>query len=700
MSNSADYAVLKRRTLIKGAFLGALGASVAATPSGAAAIRTASPLPKVPVPDLLPPHRFGRVMQEYMVRRVREIERDGNSRRARLETKVDAERYVQDVRDRIQKVFGPWPKKTALNARVTGVLERDTYRLEKIIFESRPGFPVTANLYLPKGRSGPSPAVLCPVGHEPNGKAGAVFQAVAQGLARQGYVVFAMDPLGQGERVQYLTIDLQPRGKVGSYEHVSIGNQQVLVGESLASWFCWDGIRALDYLLARPEVDPRHVGVTGSSGGGTQSTWLAGVDPRVTMAAPSCFVTTLRRNLENEVAADSEQCPPRVLGLGLDHADFLIAMAPKPVLIIGQEKDFFDARGVEEAYQRVRHVYALLGAESNVKLFLDGDYHNYPQTAREAMCGWFNQAAGRNVPAAEPPLTIERDADLYCTPRGQVTDSAARNVFAFTQEIAGQLEESRRPLSGTALQQALVKLLNLPPRNEQVEYRILRPAVARRYPKPHSTAYAVETEPGVFAIVTHLGDAPLLSRPTMGRKRALLYVAHQSSDDELRRDPLLAELIQTEANSGIFACDVRGIGDSQPNTVYGDPNGMFGADYLYAAYGVMLNFSYIGQRTHDLLRVIDWLKGSGYEEVHLVGRGWGTVPATFAAVLADAVVQITLKHALTSYRAIAQTENYDCPLALMPPGILKWFDLPDCYRALSRKNLRLIDPTNNFGVAL
>src|SRR5262249_9393919 len=133
-----------------------------------------------------------------------------------------------------------------------------------------------------------------------NGKAGDTYQAFAQGLARQGYVVLIFDPIGQGERLQYVNDNLQPRMGIGVAEHNYAGNQQVLLGEAFAAWRAWDGIRALDYLLTRPEVDQRHIGITGNSGGGTLTTWLCGLEQRWTMAAPGCFVTTLRRNLENE----------------------------------------------------------------------------------------------------------------------------------------------------------------------------------------------------------------------------------------------------------------------------------------------------------------------------------------------------------------------------------------------------------------
>ena len=230
-------------------------------------------------------------------------------------------------------------------------MERDAYRIEKIIFESRPAFPVTANLYVPKDVDLPRPGVVGCCGHSNNGKAEAAYQSFAQGLARLGYVCLIYDPIGQGERLQYVQEDLSSRIGVGVPEHLYAGNQQFLVGEFFGMWRAWDGIRALDYLLTRSEVDPQHVGVTGNSGGGTLTTWLCGLDSRWTMAAPSCFVTTFLHNMENELPADTEQCPPKALALGLDHVDFLAALAPKPVAILAQERDFFDVRGSYDELQ-------------------------------------------------------------------------------------------------------------------------------------------------------------------------------------------------------------------------------------------------------------------------------------------------------------------------------------------------------------
>jgi hypothetical protein len=127
------------------------------------------------------------------------------------------------------------------------------------------------------------------------------------------------------------------------------------------------------------------------------------------------------------------------------------------------------------------------------------------------------------------------------------------------------------------------------------------------------------------------------------------------------------------------------VGENQFLTAYG-------SDYFYAIHSLMLGRPYVGQKTHDLLRVLDWLKSVGRKEVHLVARGWGALPATFAALLCEAVSRVTLKHALTSFRDVAESETHRWPLSAFVPGVLKKFDLADCYRALKGKKLRQIEP--------
>ena len=645
-----------------------------------------------------PLNRYPRMVHEWFVRQVRDAEERKLRQLEGLRTKADAEAYVRSVQQRVRQCFGPEPTRTPLNPRVTSVVERDDYRIENVLFDSRPGFPVTANLYIPKGRDYPLPGVVGTCGHSTNGKAAGAYQSFAQGLAKLGYVCLIYDPIGQGERLQYPDEQLNSKVGVGVMEHLHAGNQQFLVGEFLGMWRAWDGIRALDYLLTRKEVDRQHFGVTGNSGGGTMTTWLCGVEPRWTMAAPSCFVTTFRRNMENELPADTEQCPPRALALGLDHDDFLAAMAPKPVIILAKERDYFDARGSEEAFGRLKRLYSLLGAEDNIGQFIGPTTHGYSQENREAMYRWFNDVTRVSDATTEPEIELEEDETLWCTPNGQVGDlKGTRSVFHFTRDKSRQLASSRKQLRGKELQAAVTQVLRLRPLpNQTPDYRIWRYLGSRGYPSPHAIAYAVQTEPDIHAIVYRLTAERWYSRPPRAGKRALLYVSDLSSDEELRDEPLIRELAQAEPNTPIFTCDVRGVGESQPDTCRpGSFHTAYGNDYFYAIHSLMLDRPYSGQKTFDLLRVLDWLASLGHTDIHLAGNGRGTLPATFAALLSDRVRQVTLKNAIASYSSIAVAEDYDVPLSSLLPNVLAYFDLPDCYQALKQKDLRRIEASES-----
>lgn len=649
-------------------------------------------------PAIEPFNRFPRMVHEYTLDKVRAIESRLTEKKQNLKTKADAEAYVKEVQGNIRRAFGPIPqKKTPLNAKIVRTLDRDTYTVEMIVFESRPKFFVTANLYLPKTRKGKIPGVIGTCGHSHNGKCEAAYQSFAQGLARLGMACLIYDPIGQGERSQYLDDEHKLVYQGATHEHNMAGNQMELVGEFLGTWRAWDGIRALDYLLTRPEIDPNHVGVTGNSGGGTMTTWLLGLEPRWTMGAPSCFVSTWRRNLENELPQDNEQCPPRSLAFGLDHDDYLAAMAPKPVIILAKEKDYFDVRGSEESLERLKHLYGLFGKEENVQLFAGPTTHGYTQENREAMYRFFQTATGATPAEGEPEITVEKDEDLYCTETGQVNTSLqSRTVFYFTAKKAEALVARRKadPFKPDILKDLVRESLRMPKRDPSSppRVRILRAKGGNRnYPKPHFNHFAVESEPRIQVVCTLLGDERMYSRPPHspegGNGRAILWVADRSSDEELREEPLIRELIEKEgADVPVFTCDVRGIGESLPNTTTGsDPYSYYGADYFYAAYANMMNRPYLGGKTHDVLRVLDFLAKYGWNNVHIAGKGFGALPAGFAALLDDRVTKVSLKDKLESWHSIATEEHYDWPLSQQIFGVLRTWDLPEVWKAIEGK---------------
>ena len=291
------------------------------------------------------------MVHEYYVRRLREIMGQRRQRIAGLRTRADAEAYVRHVRRAVEKSFGLLPKRTSLCPSVTGRDSYAHYDMEKVVFESRPSFLVTGNLYLPKTASTGEkcPAVLGLCGHSLEGKASEIYQSFSQGLAVKGFVVFTIDPISQGERRQFYPKDGGPRPGL-CHAHNFMGNQMVLVDDFFGTWRVWDAIRALDYLLSRPEVDRSRVGVTGNSGGGTLSTYLTALDSRLTMAAPSCYICSYVANMENELPSDAEQNPPGILAAGLDQADLLLCHAPRPTLILAQYNDYFDERYARTAF--------------------------------------------------------------------------------------------------------------------------------------------------------------------------------------------------------------------------------------------------------------------------------------------------------------------------------------------------------------
>ncbi len=639
-------------------------------------------------------NRYPQMMQRYFEKKLKTFEESHSRRLAALKNEEDAKAYVKSIQQRIQKSFGPFPEKTPLKPRVTSKVERETYVIENVIFESRPHFFVTANLYIPKGRKSPMPGVVGTCGHSRNGKAAGAYQSFAQGLAKQGYVVLIFDPIGQGERLQYPDEHLKSKYGVGTREHLHGGNQQFLVNESFSSWRAWDGIRALDYLLTRQEVDPKHIAVTGNSGGGTATTYLCGVEQRWTMAAPSCFVTSFRRNLENELPTDTEQCPRQTLALGLDHFDYIAAMAPKPVILLTKEKDFFDVRGAEETYHKLKRLYKLLGKEENIQLFTGPTYHGYSQENREAMYGMFNKITGVAEGSKEPEITIEKDETLQCTQSGQIVELKSKPIYSFTKEKSIALKKNRPTLQGIALRKAIQSALNMPKQTKTPEYRILRNGTSRKFPSKQWSNYAVETEPGVEAICYRLDEERLYSRPPKTGKEATLYVSHLSADVELRDDDFVRKLYDKKSTAPLFTCDVRGSGESQPNTCGGRSSfyQSYGNDYFYAIHSIMLDQPYVGRKTFDVLQVLNWLKSVGHTDIHLVAKGRGAIPTTFAALLHESVTQITLKNALTSYADVAETEEYKWALSTFLPNVLEKFDLPDCYNALKEKQLKMIDP--------
>jgi len=591
--------------------------------------------------------------------------------------------YQQRIRRVIKSAFSPRPKKTPLNPKITGTLQRNGYRIEKILFESRPDCMVSANLYVPDKISGKAPGVIAPCGHSENGKACDLYQAFCQRLVQSGFVVLIYDPFNQGERDQYALLTEREPVRSCCPAHNMMGKQLELLGEFFGMWRVWDGIRALDYLLTRPEVDPKRIGLTGNSGGGTLTTWLWAVEDRFTMAAPGCFVTTFLHNLENELPADNEQYPPGVIGGGLDMADFFIVQAPKPVILLGQKYDYFDRRGFLETYEELQKIYGILKApKKNLSYNLGPQGHGYSVHNQEAMVEFFCRHAKMKPVKVEETEVLD-EKELYATPDGNVIRAGSKPIYEMIAEKADELVNKRKSLGVVTLKNRLKKLLNIPTVYSP-HYRVLRPT---HIDGQTFARYAIETESNIQAIMKKRMENSQYSYSLDVDETVHLYLPYLSSEEDIKNDPLAVSLKKSHE---LYALDVRGFGESMPEDInqFLHPYGM---DYMFHGHGILLDKSYLGRRVYDVLTTITLLEEEGAKAVHLYGRGQGAIIALFAGVLHDNIASVTLKNAPVSYDSWTHSPIVLWPSANFLRGVLKEFDLTDCMKAIESK-LTVIKP--------
>jgi Acetyl xylan esterase (AXE1) len=356
-----------------------------------------------------------------------------------------------ELRQKLLEMIGGLPEvKTELHAQITGKIPMEGFSIEKVIFQSLPGAYVTALVYLPDDHSKKHPAVLVPAGHAANGKVH--YQALSQRLVQRGYVVISWDPVGQGERSQFWDAAAgKSRYNLICAEHAVMGNLAYLAGTNLARWEIWDGMRAVDYLLTRPEVDGERISITGTSGGGFQTALIAALDPRIKVAVPSCYITALPMRMYNRIFADPDSDPEQdLLGLissGVDHPGLLLLTYPRPVFVAAAVLDFFPIEGARKTVREVRAVYERFQHGDRIGMVEGYHAHQFSPENQEAALEFldrFNQLPARRGISAVKEL--EADA-LRCTRSGQVmldfTD--ARPLTEFIRDYYNEHKSAAKP---------------------------------------------------------------------------------------------------------------------------------------------------------------------------------------------------------------------------------------------------------------
>jgi len=647
---------------------------------------------------------------DFVARKINEARSMRRKLIDRVQTSQDVQRRSALVREQLWTVLGGAPERTPLNPRIVGTIDRGSYRIEKIIFESRPGIYVTAHLYLP-GAQGPHPGILAPLGHTIEGKAYRSYQHCFQNLARQGFVVITFDPFGQGERLQYLGRDSGPPRYSVVTEHLQTGRPMVLFGSSFALHRVWDGIRALDYLVSRPEVDGERIGCTGHSGGGTMTMYLMALEDRIKAAAP-CDA-----NLENLAGpfyeapgaiGDAEQDIVGSLPLGLDRGDLLNAFAPKPLRICytahdqGQTYSPVYEEGIAENLKDLIRFYRLSNAADHLDIVIGRLPHALDALSRRAVYEHFNQWLRHGVATAEE---VEFDSapisELNCTTTGQVlTAFSGRTVTDLNVERMKQLLP-RSPFDETPssardrVRSELRSLLALPAEGN------LRASIlsANSGPTRSIDEFQFEPEPGIRTVGWHVRDA----KKTGQRRPVLLYVSAYQTNDPLFEGGRFEEIF--DAGYAVSSINLRGLGVSLPRSPGRGPAFYRGMNIAerHAWTGLSLGCSVVGQRVADLLATLRYLRSRpdvDPSRIYVMGEGPAGLAALMAAVLDAEVKSVLLRHVPLTYQGIVSTEDYTLELEWFVPGILKHFDLPDIVAAVSPRTVWINNPADGTGATM
>jgi hypothetical protein len=375
--------------------------------------------------------------------------RQDELRRARwsqVRTEAELHQLRSELKTSLLEMIGGLPsQRTDLHAKITGQVSAKGFHVEKLIYQSLPGFYVTALLYVPENGQKVHPAILVPAGHSSNGKIH--YQDLCQRLVQRGYLVISWDPVGQGERSQFWdTTNKKSRYNLICAEHAVLGNLAYLAGANLARWEIWDGMRALDYLLTRPDVDGGKINVTGTSGGGFQAALLGALDDRIRVIIPSCYITALAMRMENRIFADPDSDPEQdlfgFLSKGVDHAGLLLMMYPRAVMVAGATLDFFPIQGTHKSYSEVRSFYERFGHGDRIAFAESYNTHQYSLKNQEAALDFLDRFNGMPLRRGLAPVITFREDDLLVTKSGQVSleYQDAQPLLSLIQQYAAEQE--------------------------------------------------------------------------------------------------------------------------------------------------------------------------------------------------------------------------------------------------------------------
>ncbi len=645
---------------------------------------------------------------------------------AAISTRAEAEARQQAVRTKVLALIGGLPERTPLHAQSFGATQAGGFRIEKVLFDSQPGFHVTALLYIPDGGSVGQkfPAILMTPGHYPPGKAADYVTAAT--FARNGFVVLSYDPIGQGERLQYpdpvnagTSLATRPTG-----EHGEASLQPMLIGDAIARYFVWDAMRGIDYLSTRPEVDPRRIGALGCSGGGAVSALTGALDARVAAIGVACYTTSFDTLLPALGPQDGEQSIPNFIAAGLDFPDWIELAAPRPYAVIATYSDMFPFAGTRSTVMEARRFYALFdhtaegapvsGAPQSMPPTPTGPALNVDTThivARSAPLqfitgpgrhGALGPMLGNIVgffiqnlePGADPmhpilpPLRPDGAGDrlaalaalprgaLQVTPTGQVATSypGSETVFTLNRKRAAKVIPANRPLlSRDDLSAAIRKTTGITTGDGACKAEI--------GPMEHHVGHLVlHCDEGIEL------HGEIAVPASTGRHSAVMLLVPDSIDADsviARANKAQFEHLAATGNL-VLAITPR---PSPPGTD-DMKSPILGPFYLLSLRADLVGKTLTGMRVEDVFHIMNYLAHRPDVDptrITATGSGHMGLVLLYAATLDAGIQHVTVDHVLASYQSLL-----DAPLPIgapedIIPGVLRYCDIPNLTTSLGSR---------------
>jgi dienelactone hydrolase len=570
------------------------------------------------------------------------------------------------LRQSMFAAMGPFPDKPCeLSPRIAGTLKRTGYRIERILFTSRPGVLVSASAYVPEPLKGKAPAVLVVHGHWAGARRDPVVQARCLGLVKLGFFVLAVDAFSAGER--------HPAS--AGYHGALLGSTLWPAGQTLLGLQVYDNRRAVDYLVSRPEVDGDRLGITGASGGGNQTMYAGALDERFKAVVPVCSVGTYQSYLH--AACCVCELLPGALRF-TEEGDVLGLVAPRALMVINATKDSFQfsVGEAKKSLERARAIFKLYDKSDKVLHVPFESPHAYNQAMREAMYGWMTKwlkEEGTGKPIPEPKHEIEKKEDLACFPEGKrpvgflfpptlAAQQAKRLLAPFT---SGKLDHKEAWEAKAALMRAdLESVLGSLPKES----------------KPTGKMGKSEAKDGVRTTPLTLAVEPGLDLAVQIRFKAggfgkvpACVLLHLDGKAKALEHPLAAALM--DKGWVLYAPDLRATGEAKPAK-----DGIRTApDHNSTEHALWIGRPLLGQWVADVRAVLGFMAaqpGLRPGRLAVVGLGQaGVVAITAAALLGDRLSSVAVLDMPTSYLTRSAYPD-GTRMGLLVPGILRVGDIP------------------------